>query len=135
MRKSMLFTLAALAFMGSLLLGTSYALAGCPYVQATYNLSQNFGGQTLTLNQSGATISGTVYDGTGTPTSISGSLSCPDFGPATISFTRFGSGFTQQFTGTIVPSCPRPGVACTAALLYGRFSHNGSGAYGWYAAR
>jgi hypothetical protein len=135
MRKAIVFTVSALAFMLLLLLSTSHALADCSHlcVRGTYHLSQNFQGRTLTIEQSDTTIWGTVEDDAPTSTSISGSLNC-SVDPATITFTRSGVGFTQQFTGSIFAG--KAGTACDfATLLYGTFNHNGTGRYGWYAAR
>jgi hypothetical protein len=129
--QSTMFTLAALAFMLSLLLGSSSALADCPQIGGrTWHLSQNFWDNQLTLSQSGTTISGSLDDGT----TISGSVTCPAAcGPTTIQFLRShpSGAFVQDFTGTIEQRAGT--VGCFPILMHGTFRHNGSGLYGWYA--
>jgi hypothetical protein len=131
--QSTVFTLSTLAFILSLLLGSSSALAAwaCK-ASGTWRLSQNFWDNQLTLSQSGTTISGSLDDGT----TISGSITCPTGpGPATIQFLRShpSGAFVQDFTGTVLVCestfCPN------SDLLYGTFTHNSEGFYGWYAPR
>ena len=96
-----------------------------------WHCSQNFWDSTLSITQSGLSIGGTL-DGD----YISGYLTQdPASGAVTgITFTRYGSGFTQTYTGKVETGrCTT--VGCPVVLLHGMFNHNGTGKYGWYASR
>jgi hypothetical protein len=128
--QSIVFPLAALAFMLSLLLSSSSALAACPVVGKTYKLSANFSDLTLNLSQVGTTLTGTIVQGTNT-TNISGELPCSSSGISTIRFRRSHPNFVQDYKGTLA-DCGLTVCPDTATLMYGTFNHNGTGTYGWY---
>jgi len=115
---------------GSFGFSASTAVAQTPYLFRTYQCSGNFSYLTLNINQSGATIWGDMGGDY-----ISGFVSQDSLsGASTITFTRYGMGFTQTYTGKIeVGRCSTAG--CPGVLLHGMFTHNGSGKYGWYASR
>jgi hypothetical protein len=120
--------------LGLCLLGPETAEAqSTPLVSGTYSISQNFWEGTLVLNQSGTTIWGSLTDSSGRPDYVFGYLS-GFTSLTTINFTRYGPDFTQTYVGQIVPGrCLTFG--CPVKLFHGTFNHNGSGTYGWYAAR
>jgi hypothetical protein len=121
--QSTVFPLAALAFMLSLLLGSSSALAACPELATTkWDLSQNFWPTNqLTMDASGTT--GNIDNFT----SAISSVTCTG---STITFRRSGSDFFQDYRGTIERFCA---TVCVPRLMHGTFTHNSTGLYGWYA--
>lgn len=108
-----------------------------PPVVGEYLLSANFdcGAKLHITTQFGFFIEG-IVEADSRMDGMTGSVSVNSLsGEVSITFTRTGPGFTQVYKGKFVPNGCRTTAGCQYTFIYGTFSHNGSGTFGWYATR